>query len=367
MPDSIDAPVDVLIVDDTPANLLSMEEVLASPDLNLVKCESGEQALEKALALRPALILLDVQMPGMDGFEVARLLRSTQRTKEIPIIFVTATQREERLTFKGFESGAVDYLFKPLNPVILRSKVSIFVELFRGRMRLERAVRDLSAINKELESFSYSVSHDLRAPLRSILGFTQIVMDQMTGSEDKDSREKLQRVIAAAERMGRLIESLLSLARLTRAEMNQVEVNLSDIAGQICTDLCAENSEREIETKVTPGLKAPGDRNLLENVLRNLIGNSFKFTRDASPARIEFGSMQTGAGRAYFVRDNGAGFDMKYARKLFGTFQRLHNESEFPGTGVGLATVQRIVHRHGGRIWAEAEPGKGATFFFTLG
>jgi signal transduction histidine kinase len=354
--------IDILLVDDTPANLMSMEELLASPGLNFVKCASGEEALEKVLVLQPALILLDVQMPGMDGFEVARLLRSTQRTKAIPIIFVTATQRDERLTFRGFESGAVDYLFKPLNPAILRSKVDVFVELHRSRMDLERAVRDLSLTNRELESFSYSVSHDLRAPLRSIMGFTEIALEKAGGEQ----KENLQRVMNAGKRMGDLIEGLLDMARVTRVELLNGPVDLSEMAAQICRELGSEDDRKNVVTSVEENVKTVGDRRLLENVMRNLLANAFKFTRKAQDPRIEFGTVRKDSETAYFVRDNGAGFDMSRAQMLFGAFQRLHSQSDFPGTGVGLATVQRIVHRHGGKIWAESAPGRQTTFYFTL-
>lgn len=358
--------IDILLVDDTPTNLLSMEELLAAPHLRLVKCGSGEEALEKVLVLNPALILLDVQMPGMDGFEVAQLLRSTQRTKGIPIIFVTATQRDERLTFRGFESGAVDYLFKPLNPAIVRSKVDVFVELHRNRLRLERAVRDLSLMNRELESFSYSVSHDLRAPLRAIMGFAEIAVEQADASDGQAMKESLQRVINAGKRMADLIEGLLDMARVTRIGICNGEVDLSALAAQICGELERESGRENVITNVAEGIKAFGDRRLLENVLRNLLANAFKFTGKTASARIEFGATCKDRENVFFVRDNGAGFDMSRAQMLFGAFQRLHSQSDFPGTGVGLATVQRIIHRHGGKIWAESTPNQQTTFYFTL-
>lgn len=361
-----DERVDILLVDDSPANLLSMEELLSAPDLRFIKALSGEKALEATLHARPALILLDVQMPGMDGFEVARLLRSTQRTRDIPIIFVTATQREEKLTFKGFESGAVDYLLKPLNPVIVRSKVAIFVELYRNRMLLERTVRDLKLTNQELESFSYSVSHDLRAPLRAILGFTESAMRGLSVDQNNETVKALTRVMSAAGRMGNLIDGLLDLARVTGASVRSSELDLSAMARRICGELQHERGLPTIDCRIADGLKTNGDQRLFESVLRNLLGNALKFAGKGETPLVEFGASRDQSGEVFFVRDNGVGFDMKHSERLFGAFQRLHDETEFAGTGIGLATVQRIIHRHGGRIWAESRPNEGATFYFTV-
>lgn len=357
--------IDILLVDDRPENLTSLEGLLESQDLNFIRALSGEEALESTLSHRPALVLLDVQMPDMDGFEVARLLRSTERTREIPIIFVTATHREEKFTFQGFESGAVDYLFKPLNPVVVRSKVKVFVELHRNRMRLERAIQDLSLLNEELRSFSYSVSHDLKAPLRSMLGFTKDVLDEPDQMNEQQVK-KLNRVVAAGERMQRLIDSLLDLSKVTQSEIQRNPVDLTTIVKQLCEELRQEQKDRALEFQVAENVKVVGDKRLLENAMSNLINNAVKFTGKNKSARVEFGVNHKKGRPVFFVRDNGIGFNMKYVDRLFGPFQRLHNEKEFPGSGVGLATVQRIVHRHGGRIWAESEAGESTTFYFTL-
>jgi light-regulated signal transduction histidine kinase (bacteriophytochrome) len=302
----------------------------------------------------------------MNGFEVARLLRGMDRTRHIPIIFVTATHREEKFTFEGFESGAVDYLFKPLNPVIVRSKVRIFVELHRKSAHLEQAVRNLHLVNQELEAFSYSVSHDLQAPVRSVIGFAQNALENVATKGDEGLCQDIQRVIAAGEQMKRLIQALLELARLSRLELARAPLNLTELALQICEELKQEHPGREIALKIEPGMAADCDKRLLEIVLRNFLGNAFKFTGKEPRAQIEFGSQNHPAEKIYFIRDNGAGFDMAFAERLFGAFQRLHAQDDFAGTGVGLATVQRIVHRHGGRVWAESAVDKGATFYFTL-
>jgi light-regulated signal transduction histidine kinase (bacteriophytochrome) len=231
---------------------------------------------------------------------------------------------------------------------------------------LERRIRELAAVNRELETFSYSVSHDLRAPLRGIDGFSQALLEEYGDRLDATGHDYLRRVRSAAQRMAELIDDLLDLSRVTRREMRREFVNLSALARAVVDQLQRSEPGRRVEVAVVPGLVATGDPHLVRVLLENLLGNAWKFTSREAHARIEFGARDDGPAPVYFVRDNGVGFDMAYAGKLFGAFQRLHGMAEFPGTGIGLATVQRIVHRHGGRVWVEAEPGKGAVFFFTL-
>ncbi len=224
----------------------------------------------------------------------------------------------------------------------------------------------LEIANKELEAFAYSVSHDLRAPLRGINGFSQALLEDYADRLDTTGQDYLRRVRAASQRMGQLIDDLLKLSRLTRGEMHRETVNLSALAQEIATELQEAQPERQVDFFITPGLVANGDKRLLRIVLENLLSNAWKFTRKRTQTKIEFGCTNIDGKLAYFIRDNGAGFDMAYADKLFGAFQRLHSPTEFEGTGIGLATVQRIIHRHGGQVWAEAELGGGATFYFSL-
>jgi PAS domain S-box-containing protein len=231
---------------------------------------------------------------------------------------------------------------------------------------MRRHTAQLEAANAELDAFAYSVSHDLRAPLRSIDGFSQAVLEDYAGKLDATGQDYLRRVRAGTQRMGALIDDLLNLSRVTRTEMMIRTVDVSDLARQLAGELASGDPEREVDVVIAPGLEARADEGLLRVVLQNLMGNAWKFTSKRSNARIEVGMLAANGERAYFVRDNGAGFDMAYAPKLFGAFQRLHRVTEFPGAGVGLATVQRIIHRHGGKVWAEAEPDRGATFYFTL-
>lgn len=232
---------------------------------------------------------------------------------------------------------------------------------------LEQRATQLEAANKELEAFSYSVSHDLRAPLRTIDGFSQALLEDYAEKLDDEGRNYLMRVRTAAQRMSQLIDDLLNLSRVTRAPLNAESTNLSSIAQRIVRDLQQTNPDRIVDISIMPNLVAESDPRLMKVVLENLISNAWKYSSKQEFARIEFGSAEDATGhRIYFVRDNGVGFDMAYVNKLFGVFQRLHTSSEFPGIGIGLAIVQRIIDRHGGRVWAEGSPNEGATFYFTL-
>ena len=232
--------------------------------------------------------------------------------------------------------------------------------------RVTERTTQLQAVNKELEAFAYSVSHDLRAPLRSIDGFGQVLLEDYSDKLDEEGKGYLQRVRSASQRMGELIDDMLTLSRLTRGEMRLETVDLSAMAEGIAEELQQGEPEREVDFIVAPGLTATGDSHLIEVAMQNLLDNAWKFTEKHPEARIEFGCTEADGQPTYFVRDDGAGFDMAYADKLFGAFQRLHSPNEFQGTGVGLATVQRIIHRHGGDVWAESAVEQGTTFYFTL-
>ena len=243
-------------------------------------------------------------------------------------------------------------------------------ELHRLNEQLEHRVRQrtaqLEATNRELEAFSYFISHDLAAPLRSIDGFPQILLEDYAEVLDHEGKDYLSRVRASSQHLGQLIDAPLKLSRMTRREIRRESVDLSHTAENIVQVLRISQPDRQAEFVIADGLSVDGDAWLLRIALENLLGNAWKFTGKSLPARIEFGAVEHEGTLAYFVRDNGAGFDMTYADKLFGAFQRLHTIEEFPGTGIGLATVQRIVHRHGGQAWAEGRVGQGATFYFTL-
>jgi len=256
----------------------------------------------------------------------------------------------------------------------------VFAELFRKNLKIKRQSEEilqlnkdltnraalLEAANRELEAFSYSVSHDLRTPLRAIDGFSRELLANAKALLGGREQDDLKRIRTAAERMAQLIEDLLNLSRISRSTMKQEEVDLSAHVEKIMEDLNHAHPERKVAWNVTPHLTARGDVQLLHIALENLLSNAWKFTQQCPHPKIEFDRVHREGKDHFFIRDNGAGFNMDYAGKLFGAFQRLHDVRQFPGTGIGLATVQRIIHRHGGLIWAEAQENQGATFYFTL-
>ena len=262
--------------------------------------------------------------------------------------------------YKGADGIALDITARKLAEKKIRT---LYEELDQ---RVQERTAELEASNRELESFAYSVSHDLRAPLRAIDGFSQALLEEYHPKLDEQGREYLDRVSNAARRMALLIDDLLKLSRVTRAKMRREPVNLSEMAAEVARELQREHPERDVAVVVGEGAECWGDPPLLRLAVENLLDNAFKFTGRQPEARIEFGLQQNGDQAAFFVKDDGVGFDMAYIGKLFTPFQRLHSRVEFPGTGIGLATVQRIVHRHGGRVWAEGQVDRGATFYFTL-
>jgi light-regulated signal transduction histidine kinase (bacteriophytochrome) len=268
-----------------------------------------------------------------------------------------------------YANAAADFLHEALSPfeMSFRGYRAANDELRALNERLERQVAATEAANRELEAFSYSVSHDLRAPLRSIDGYSRILLEDYGELLDDTAKRYLQKVHDSTMTMSELIEGLLTLAKVSRAEIQRVDVNASHLVRRIAERLAASSPERSCTFTIEPDVTLRGDSRLLTALFENLIGNAWKFTSKRAHAEITFGQEMRDGARTYFVRDNGAGFNMDYANKLFGAFQRLHSTSEFEGTGIGLATVQRIVNRHGGRIWADGKVDGGATFYFTLG
>ena len=313
----------------------------------------------------------------MDGFETAQLIRQRPRSELTPLIFVTALDQAETDMGRGYNLGAVDFVFAPVVPAILRAKVGVFVELYRAqqelrryRTQLETLVEErtiaLTAINRELEAFSYSVSHDLRAPLVSFDGLSQKLLDKYGKKLDATATDYLERMREASKRMTSVFDGLQMLFRLTSGEMRREEIDISAMAKGIADEIRAANPKRQVEVEIAPGINAVGDQRLVGILLGNLINNAWKFTDGNEAARIAIGREMVDGEARIFVKDNGVGFDMIDSHRLFGAFQRLHSSSQFPGAGIGLATARRIVNRHGGRIWAEGAVGEGATFYFVL-
>jgi PAS domain S-box-containing protein len=266
--------------------------------------------------------------------------------------------------FSRFISGGEPHLLMMYEDITDRKLAEEYI--IKLNSDLTKRSHELTRINKELESFNYSISHDLRAPLRAINGFSQMISDKYQDKLDDEGRDELRVIRSESNRMGELINGLLNLSRLSRKEMKREDLDLSVMAETIAAELQRSEPERQVNFAITPGIRANADKVLIQSVLQNLLDNAWKFTGKHEQARIEFGMTEQEGKKTYFVRDDGAGFDMRYVNKLFGTFQRIHGEDEFPGNGIGLAIIQRIIHHHGGRVWAEGEVEKGATFYFTL-
>jgi len=352
----------VLVADDN-ADMREYLARLLSTRWRVEVTEDGQAALASACNQPPDLVLSDVMMPGLDGFGLLRALRAHPRTSQVPVVLLSARTGEEAV-LEGLETGADDYLIKPFAARELLARVQTHLDL--ARLRREWS-SELERANKELEAFSYSVSHDLRAPLRAIDGFSQVLLSDYSSELDERGRHYLERVRSGAQRMAQLIDDVLSLSRITRASLSRDCVDMTDVARKILIELEGREPERRVESRVSDGLVVQADPRLLRVMLENLLGNAWKFTSKQPVAKIEVGQEECGGEAVFFVRDNGAGFDMEHAKRLFTPFQRLHSDAQFEGTGIGLATVHRVVNRHGGRAWAEASPGHGATLFFTLG
>ena len=332
----------------------------------------GESMIGQCVARAEARIAMGV------GDEGARfnnpLLPLTRSEMALPLnnrgkcIGALSVQSNQESAFLPGDITALQAMADQLAIAIANARLYDEVQQYATRLeeRVAERTAALAAVNKELEAFAYSVSHDLRAPLRSLDGFSQALIEDYAGQLDATAQDYLRRVRTASQRMGRLIDDILRLSRLTRTEMQWERIDLSALAREIAADLHQAHPERQTDLVIAEGAVAAGDARLLRVVMENLLGNAWKFTAKQACARIEFGHTEMEGKPVYFVRDNGAGFDMAYADRLFGAFQRLHSTAEFEGTGIGLATVQRIIHRHNGRAWAEGAVNQGATFYFTL-
>jgi Bacteriophytochrome (light-regulated signal transduction histidine kinase) len=377
----------ILLVDDEPKNLLALRAVLEPLNQNLVEAQSGDDALRLVLQHDFSVILLDVQMPGMDGFEAARLIRKRERSRHIPIIFLTGIGHTHEWISQGYLSGAVDYIIKPIVPDFLRAKVEVFVELAIARAHLHeqmakraQAAAEIEALNRALEktnaelreanedlaSFNQTVSHDLRAPLRHIQGYIDILDTTIGANLDESARKQLNIIKESAARMTVLVNALLSISQIGRGPLAAKEADMDALVRETREQLEHDIQDRRIEWSIAPLGVVLGDPDLLRQVWVNLLSNAVKYTRRSDSAYIAIERLENAREVIFRIRDNGVGFDMKYADRLFGAFSRLHSARDFEGTGVGLATVRRIVDRHGGRVWAESKPGEGATFQFAL-
>ena len=356
----------ILIVDDRPENLFALRTVLKDLDIELIEATSGNDALKATLRHDFALALLDIQMPDMDGYELASILREEEKTAHLPFIFISAVYTDNLNVFKGYEKGAFSFITKPFQPEILINKVNFFISMYKHEQALFVLNDELENKNKELESFSYSVSHDLRAPLRHINGFVDLLLRRFYDTLPDKARHYLDNIADSSRQMGVLIDDLLQFSRTGREEIRQTELDMNSIVHEVLETIKKDNPKRNIEWQIATLPVVYGDKALLSLVLINLLSNAVKFTRTREKSIIAITVLDEKDEFVFAVADNGVGFDMQYAQKLFGVFQRLHPANEFEGTGIGLANVHQIVLRHGGRTWAKAEPDKGATFYFSL-
>ncbi|MET0243213.1 MAG: response regulator [Flavitalea sp.] len=404
----------ILLVDDREDNLLSMETILESEGYQFVKANSGRQALKILLTEYDfALILMDVQMPNLNGFETAALIYEREKLRHIPIIFITANTYGEENMFQGYKSGAVDYIYKPINSDLLRAKVSVFVELYRQKQQLllqekklveinrnlhfeikERIVSEekvlalnrelidnvdrLETANKELDRFAFMASHDLQEPLRKILTYTSKVYRKNQKMLSEESQEDLKRVHKSANRMKTLIDDILMFSKVSVEEESFVRTNLKDIVDDVIDDLSeiVDKKKACIEIGEMPALDVnPG---LIRPLFFNLISNALKYSREAVPPVISIKpeQMTENAGGGFdepskkfcriYIKDNGIGFDQKYAEQVFEMFRRLHHKEKYEGTGIGLALCKQIVEKHHGYINVISKPGEGSTFIISL-
>jgi two-component system sensor histidine kinase/response regulator len=379
----------ILMVDDEPGNLLALEAVLEDLGHELVRAYSGRDALRRLMTEEFAVILLDVQMPGMDGFETAGLIRSRERSRQTPIVFLTAVGRSEEEMSRGYQVGAMDYLVKPFIPEILRYKVAVLMELHAKTRALQAAndrllslnatleerVRErtaelecrslqLARSNEDLNQFASAASHDLREPLRSMGTYLYFLERDLGEGLGPEARGHLGLAKEAARRMDGMIAGLLAFSGLDAAGRLDGAVDCGAVVREAIEMLAKAIQDREALLVVGPLPKATGDAALLRQVFQNLIDNALKFAREAP--RIEVGGEPRGATVQLWVRDNGIGIQEKDYERVFKLFKRLHARDEYPGTGLGLALCKKIVERHGGRMWVESKPGEGSTFYFTL-
>jgi hypothetical protein len=413
--------VKLLIVDDYRSNQKLLRAQLEAEGHEVLEASNGVEALQVLDRDAVDAVISDILMPNMDGFRLCQEIRKSGKpSSSLPVILYTSTYNSPGDRKLAESVGADSYVLKPApTPVILsalreaqnKAADRVAHEPFRSdetyvlkkynemlvrkletrntqlqdalaklqtahdeivelnlslELRVDQRTAELNTANKELEAFSYSVSHDLRGPLRAIGGLSEALLQDHVDELGAQARYYLGLITKSIERMKELIDGLLRLSRVGRAELNLDRIDLTRVAQEALGDLLWEHAERRVDVQIEEGLAARGDVRLIRLVVQNLLENAWKYTRDTPNAHIEIGATAFGAERAFFVRDNGAGFDMKHADGLFTAFKRLHREAEFPGIGIGLATVQRIVARHGGRVWAEGAVNQGATFYFTL-
>ena len=370
-------PKKVLTVDGNPGYLHVLAEELRKDGYEVLAAGTAREALQLLDIQTVDCILMDLCLPDLSGQETCQIIKKRPEWRNIPLVILTPVD-DSRAMIEGMNAGADDCAVKSADFEVLRARLrchlrrkQIEAEYLDGSHALveERAdmADELERKNREMDGFMYSISHDLRAPLRAIQGFSRILQEESAGELTPDTQRCLGRVVTASRLMAEMIEALLLLARVGRVALKRQSIDVSRLARAIAGELAQSAPERAVECVIEDDVRADADPVLIRSVLENLLGNAWKFTGKVESAKVQMGTRREDAGLVYFVRDNGAGFDPALADQMFAPFQRMHSESAFPGIGTGLATVQRIVDRHGGRVWAESAVGQGASFFFTLG
>jgi two-component system, sensor histidine kinase and response regulator len=383
----------ILVVDDNPNDLLAYREFLGNENIEIITANSGENALRKLMIDDFSLIIMDVQMPGMSGFETVQIIKGREKSKDIPVIFITGEFKQNDFKKYGFEIGGFDYIIKPVDSLTLENKVKAFLNLFNQKRESENANRELKKANQilneeiaqrekieielkktmealkssnlELEQFAYIASHDLQEPLRMVASFLQLLASRYKDKLDSNANEFIDFAVEGASRMQKMIQDLLEYSRIQTQGKQLEKTDTSEILSHIISNL-----QTKIEETGTIILsdKLPvliGDESQLKRLFQNLITNAIKFCIDKKP-QIFISAKQENDEWIFSFKDNGIGIDQQYQNKVFQIFQRLHTREEFGGTGIGLAICKRIVERHNGKIWFESKPGEGTTFYFTI-
>jgi signal transduction histidine kinase len=375
----------ILVVEDERGSRIALRAALEPLGQELIECSSGEDALRQLLSREVAVILLDIRLPGIDGFETAAAIRERSSLRETPILFLTSMLPDETHVARGYELGAIDYMFKPIIAEILQAKVRVLLELCEKRRYVEEQAAELRALNadlerrvelrtaelmrsnRELEQFAHVASHDLQEPLRMVAQYTQLLSERYQGKLDDKADKYIGYAVDGAKRMQRMIKDLLTFSMIRSQARRPASTDLNEVLDAVLfsmqTALAEAGAEVTAEPRPLPTIAADAEQ--LGRVLQNLISNAIKF-RGADPPRIHLTARATDGGWLLAVADNGIGFEMEYADRIFQMFQRLHERGRYQGTGIGLSIVKHIVERHGGRVWAESQPGEGATFFLLL-
>lgn len=362
----------VLMVDDTEANLVALEALLEDMDCELVRARGGNEALRALLHREFAVMLLDVQMPEIDGYEVARYARENPVTRDVPIIFLTATLRSEDGLLRGYGSGAVDFLLKPLDATVLRAKVRIFLDLYMGKRRLrdevaahQQTLHALERANNALRHFTNAASHDLRAPLRAVRSFLESLASLTADRLDATSSDYLVRSRRAADRMDSLLSALLVYAGLQKPS-SQTQVDFNTVFEHVQADLSQSVADAGANVSAGELPTVLGDADRLYQLLLNLVSNSLKFRAANRPPKIRLSAQLTRTETIVCVEDNGIGIAASDQAAIFDPFQRVHAQSQFEGSGLGLTICREIVEQHGGRLWVESKPDQGCRFYFAM-